>query len=177
MSYFKFALFFVGFLGFLLGGNSTDNEDQDLDNCLNKLKEKFDIIKNDTYPNGYPIPPELDISAIEIKLGYTLPESLKKLYRAAGNLQFEGFEPADPTGGDRSELYNLIRDCQEKMKVPNKSEWLPFCATNGLVEFFCINVSTGEIRRYVVRDGFEKREAYSNLSHWIKKSWLSENIS
>jgi hypothetical protein len=173
MRYFKLTLFLLGFLIVLLGGNSMENRDQALEDCLSQLQGKFDVIKNPTYPNGYPLPSEGDMLEIENKLGYSLPEALKNFYRVAGNLQLEGFEPADPTHGCNSELYNLIQDCQKKMKILNKSEWLPFCSANGLTDFFCIHIPTGKIHRYVAGSGFEKKEVYLNFSDWATKSWLS----
>jgi hypothetical protein len=154
-----------------------ENKDQNLEGCLSQLQEKFAVIKNSTYPNGYPLPSERDMLEIENKLGSSLPEGLRNFYKFAGNLQLEGFEPADPTHGCKSDLYNLIQDCRKKMKISNKSDWLPFCSANGSGEFFCIHIPTGKIHRYVAHSGFEKKEVYLNFSDWATKSWLSKSRS
>ena len=165
----KLALLLGGFLGVLLGAGSMENNE---DQFLSSLKEKFPVITNKKYISGYPLATHADISEIESKLNHPLPKSLKNFYMVAGNLRLENFEPAVPNGGVESELYQLILKCQAKMKGNASGEWIPFCAANGLVEFFCIHRGTGNIRRYVVPEGFEENEIYQDICDWISNKIL-----
>lgn len=166
---------FVGLVfAFISGSFGADKTGQTevgrMEERLQKLKDRFPVIQNHKYPEGYPLPTDDDFNQMEKALGVSLPQPLKMFYQAVGNLSFQDYDLARPNGGKESPLYNLIREGERK-KIP--LEWFSFCKDGDNEAYFCIHKDTDKVCRFVFHPT-QKDEEFQDLSVWIEKIWFSE---
>jgi hypothetical protein len=170
MGYFKLPLFFVGFLGLLLGANSMED---DLPSYLKKILDEATVIKNRKFLDGLPLPTTEDFDAIEKETGRKIPAPLRQFYEVAGNLRLEAFRPEHPYGGSESQLCKMIKNVQEKMQGSNViyqlGDWFPFSGMNGWAEIACIYIPTGAIYLYVFPSGMDEKEIFPTFEAWAEK--------